>query len=497
MVEKDKEKVKLQNLVKSCLLEINELKIDLMNLENEKNLLKNDEAVEKLESIVKKKESVISNLNVDLNNLKVDISNKENIIKNQELKIEDLSNFKDSFDDIRTTLEKDLKKFKTEELKEYNEKIESSLATIVEKDKKINALLDEIESYKEKINDLESNIASKDNLIGMQREIDNKESEIKLLKAASVDQEVFKSIKKELEDKKIRIKELEDFQSSFEEIKLSYEDKLFDKDKRIEELEKIQLSFDDIKTSLEKDIEQYKNKELEEINSKLQSALDKIVEKDNKIKSLINQINDKKLEIKEIKDNNVSKLDYDRLKDEINIKDSKIQRLEEIKGLFSDLDKNYADKPQDSLGKSVGSDSEALVSEKSFEKVDELNNIQNEDNISKIKETENEIKRLKNELNSCKQVNKELESIKDNYKKLTSSPKKDLTSFQSQIYYLIPDEPMDSQEIHNYIQKTSFKDISYNNITNIIWGLERKGYLKPENPEKPNETKWIKINKLR
>ncbi|WP_156314764.1 hypothetical protein [Methanobrevibacter arboriphilus] len=56
---------------------------------------------------------------------------------------------------------------------------------------------------------------------------------------------------------------------------------------------------------------------------------------------------------------------------------------------------------------------------------------------------------------------------------------------------------MDSQEIHNYIQKTSFKDISYNNITNIIWGLERKGYLKPENPEKPNETKWIKINKLK
>ncbi|WP_225370757.1 hypothetical protein [Methanobrevibacter arboriphilus] len=75
---------------------------------------------------------------------------------------------------------------------------------------------------------------------------------------------------------------------------MSYEDKLFDKDKRIEELEKIQLSFDDIKASLEKDIEQYKNKELEEINSKLQSALDKIVEKDNKIKSLINEINDKK-----------------------------------------------------------------------------------------------------------------------------------------------------------------------------------------------------------
>ncbi|WP_225370758.1 hypothetical protein [Methanobrevibacter arboriphilus] len=106
------------------------------------------------------------------------------------------------------------------------------------------------------------------------------------------------------------------------------------------------------------------------------------------------------------------------MKDEINIKDSKIQRLEEIKGLFSDLDKTYGDKSQDSLGKAVDSDSETLISEKSFGKLGELNNIQNEDNINKIKESKNEIKRLKNELNSCKQVNKELEFIKDNYKKI-------------------------------------------------------------------------------
>lgn len=35
---------------------------------------------------------------------------------------------------------------------------------------------------------------------------------------------------------------------------------------------------------------------------------------------------------------------------------------------------------------------------------------------------------------------------------------------------------MTSQEIHGYIRKIAFKDISYNNINNIIRSLERKGY---------------------
>ncbi|MEA4957188.1 hypothetical protein SDC9_23941 [bioreactor metagenome] len=494
MVE-DKEKIKLQNLVKSCLLEINELKIDLMNLENEKNLLKNDDTAEKLKNTLKEKEDLISNLKVDLNNLQVSLNNKENIINNQELKIQDLSDFKDSFNDIKIALENDLKKFKTQELKEYSDKLESSLDTIVKKDERINSLLNDINSYKEKINDLESDILSKDNLIGLQREIDSKDNEIKILKSASVDQEVFKSIKKELEDKKIRINELEEIQKSFEEIKYSYEEKLSDKDNRIEELEKIKLSFNDIKNSLENDIEQYKIKELGEINANLKSALNKIVEKDNKIKSLVNELNEKKLEIRKIKDQNVSKAEYDRVKDEINIKDLKIQRLEEIKGLFSDLDKNFTNKSQESLDKNNDLDSEILISEKSFEKSDELKNIQDsEDNIIN-NNNNNELINLKKELDSCKQANKELLSIRNNYKKITSSPKSDLTSFQSQIYYLIPENPMDSQEIHSYIRKIAFKDISYNNINNIIRGLERKGYLKPEDPENPQESKWIKIDK--
>lgn len=489
MVEGDEEKARLQNLVKSCLLEINELKMNVMDLEQEKNLLENEDKVEKLESLIKEKEVEIANLQVDLKNLETSLNDKENIIKNQEIKINELSNFKDSFDDIKIALEKDLNNFKTQELKEHNEKLKSSLATIAEKDKEIKSLMGKIESHKEKIIDLKKNIANKDNLLELQREIDSKDNEIKVLKAAAVDEEVLKSLKKEIEDKDNRIKELEEIQASFDEVKKSYENRLDGKDKRINELEQIQSSFEDIKTSLEKDIEKYRTKELEKINSKLQSALDQLVEKDNKIKSLITELDDKKLEIRKIKDDNISREEYNRLKDEIEIKNTKIQKLEELKGLFSDLNNEYSPKSKEKTD-STSKTSSSSISEAIVNIPLESDNIKNKEKSNKRK-----IQKIQNELKSCREANKELELIKANYKKLTSSPKKDLTSFQSQIYYLIPDKPMNSQEIHSYIRENAFKDLSYNNVNNIIRGLERKGYLKPEDPENSNGGNWIRTGK--
>ncbi|RBQ24524.1 Chromosome partition protein Smc [Candidatus Methanobinarius endosymbioticus] len=471
MVGNDDEKVRLQNLVKSCLLEINEIKMELMNLEKEKNLLENDERIEKLEKIKKEKEKEVSELKFNLKNLEDSLNDKYNVIKNQELKIEELGNFKDSFDDIKTALEQDLK--------QHNDKLKSALSAISEKDKKIKSLVSDIESYKEKVSDLENNLASKDNLLKLQREIDAKDSEIKALKDSSVDKYALKSLKKEIEGKEKRITELEDVQTSFEEVKSSFEDKISDKDKRINELEQIQNSFEDIRKSLEKDIEKHRAKEIEEINSKLKSALDKVTEKDSAIKSLTTELEENKREISRIKDINVFKTDYDALKEEIKVKEMKIQRLEEIKGLFSDLDKCY---------KNEGSQAGNIVDDSNTSKpIISANNNNNSNN--------KEIKKLKKDLKSCRSANKELESIKDNYRRLTSSPKKDLTSFQSQIYYLILDKPMNFQEIHSYIRKIAFKDISYKNIINIIRGLERKGYLEMEDPKNPQDTNWIKTKK--
>jgi hypothetical protein len=54
---------------------------------------------------------------------------------------------------------------------------------------------------------------------------------------------------------------------------------------------------------------------------------------------------------------------------------------------------------------------------------------------------------------------------------------------------------MNSQEIHSYIREIAFNDISYNNINNVIRGLERKGYLKPEDPTNTDSGNWIKTEK--
>lgn len=86
---------------------------------------------------------------------------------------------------------------------------------------------------------LKNNLASKDTLLELQREIGAKDNEIKTLKAFSVDEEALNSLKIELKSKESRINELQEVQKSFEEVKSSFEDKLNDKNKKIEELGQI------------------------------------------------------------------------------------------------------------------------------------------------------------------------------------------------------------------------------------------------------------------
>ncbi|MCL2687856.1 MAG: hypothetical protein FWE58_04915 [Methanobrevibacter sp.] len=481
MVANESEKEKLQILVKSCLLEINQLKTELIKLKKEKDLLMSDSKVTELENSIKEKEKEIISLSIQLENLENSIKEKDNLIETQQSKISELSNFKESFNDIRESLEKDLNNFKTQELSQQNEKLKSALDTIIEKDNEIKSLISEIEDYKEKIVSLEGNISNKDSLLELQKEIDSKENEIQLLKASAMDENVVSSLKSEISNRDKRIAELEELKSSFD-------GKLKEKDFRINELEEIKSSFKNIKDSLEKDIGQRKNKELKEINSNLQSALNEVVKKDKEIKSLVDNLDKKNNELQKIKDNNISKNEYEVLKKEIQLKDLKIKELEEIKGLFSDLDKGLASDllTQDQIN--LITDSKKTISK-------ETNLFDGFDKKSQDK-LNTQLEKVKKELNVCRETNKELEFIKNCYLKITSSPKKDLTSFQSQIYYLIPDEPMNSQEIHNFIRENAFKDISYNNISNILKGLERKGYLSFSNGDNEKEGKWTKIDKV-
>ena len=485
--EKNSETEKLQSIVKSCLLEINKLKLDLVKAEKEKNLLNDVNKIKKFESLIKEKEKELDDLKRLLEEKKEIISNNEILIKTQETKIETLENFADSLADIKKSFEKDLDVFKTNELNEHTKKLKESLTIISKKDAQIKDLLKDIESYKEKVSELEKDLTNKDSILELQKIISSKNTEIKELNNSLADESTINSL----------------------------QDQIIEKDRRINELEQIKNSFNDIKSFLEKDIEQKKNKELEELKEKVKKSIDNITEKNEKIKELIDEINEKEKQIKVLTDNSVSKDTYLKLKQEIDLKNDKIKRLEKIKGLFSDLDKTYLSEKQ-----KINKDVELKEKETEKENKDKDKNIEKENpqeiiklkkelkncketikDLEKVKkpaestekDENQEIIKLKKELKNCKETIIDLEKIENYYNQLISPPKKDLTSFQSQIYNLIPEKKMSSQEIHNYIRKIAFKNLSYINMNNILKNLERKGYFKMEEDNK--EMIWTKVEK--
>ena len=87
----------------------------------------------------------------------------------------------------------------------------------------------------------------------------------------------------------------------------------------------------------------------------------------------------------------------------------------------------------------------------------------------------------------------ELEKIKRHFNALTARPKKDLTSFQSQVYQLLNTDKGTTEELYAQILDIGFKELSFDNFNSILRNLERKGYFKSF---KENETiLWQKIEK--
>ncbi len=72
----------------------------------------------------------------------------------------------------------------------------------------------------------------------------------------------------------------------------------------------------------------------------------------------------------------------------------------------------------------------------------------------------------------------QLEKIKRHFDALTARPKKDLTSFQSQVYQLLSMNKCTTQELYEQIIDIGFKELSLDNFNSILRNLERKGYFK-------------------
>lgn len=116
-----------------------------------------------------------------------------------------------------------------------------------------------------------------------------------------------------------------------------------------------------------------------------------------------------------------------------------------------------------------------------------------EDAQSKLLEKEKEINNLQELLEKKNQKLEELEIIKYHFNALTAKPKKDLTSFQSQVYQLLPKKEDTLENLYTHITEIGFRELSSENFEHLIHNLERKGYF--ESYEKDDEVYWKKIDK--
>ncbi|MDP3623335.1 MAG: hypothetical protein Q8R66_05320 [Methanobacteriaceae archaeon] len=123
--------------------------------------------------------------------------------------------------------------------------------------------------------------------------------------------------------------------------------------------------------------------------------------------------------------------------------------------------------------------------EKKEERIKELENF--------LKEKNKTIADLKNDLGDKNDYINDLEEIKTYFEALTAKPKRDLTSFQSQVYLLLPPEKSNTHKMHAFIKKVGFNELSYDNMFHILRNLERKGYFKSYQINE--ETIWEKIQK--
>ena len=118
--------------------------------------------------------------------------------------------------------------------------------------------------------------------------------------------------------------------------------------------------------------------------------------------------------------------------------------------------------------------------------------VQEEFNNHLIKKDE-EIAQLHAVINEKEDKITELEKIKVNFEAIISRPKKDLTSFQSQIYLLLPYEEDTTENPYLKLKTIGFSELSNENFEHALRNLERKGYF-ISTPE-GEKILWKKIDK--
>ncbi len=110
-----------------------------------------------------------------------------------------------------------------------------------------------------------------------------------------------------------------------------------------------------------------------------------------------------------------------------------------------------------------------------------------------IAKKDEEIARLNDTIQDKENEIADLEKIKEYFEAIISRPKKDLTSFQSQIYEILPYEEDTSENLYSKLKTIGFSELSNENFEHALRNLERKGYFKSTTDGE--KILWKKIDK--
>jgi Uncharacterized conserved protein len=110
-----------------------------------------------------------------------------------------------------------------------------------------------------------------------------------------------------------------------------------------------------------------------------------------------------------------------------------------------------------------------------------------------LQKKEEEIQELVKKLEEKDLKIKELKKVKNLFKLLTQKPKRDLTSFQSNIYLLLPDKEDNLENLFEWIIDMGFTELTLQNFEHALRNLERKGYFRSR--ESHGNVFWKKIDK--
>jgi len=122
-------------------------------------------------------------------------------------------------------------------------------------------------------------------------------------------------------------------------------------------------------------------------------------------------------------------------------------------------------------------------------KLQEMNIVQE----TKLQNKEDENRKLMKLLEEKDSKIEELQKVKERFKLLTQKPKQDLTSFQSNIYLLLPEKEDNLKNLYDSIIDLGFNELTPQNFEHALRNLERKGYFRSR--EDNGIIMWKKVDK--